>query len=239
MPDVLITKGLRAKLKERNIMFYPWVKVGHTIGDTGQGFEPASQHPADQIMPMGSYSYSLCSFAPCASIGRFCSIGQNISVFGNRHPLDWVSSSPVFYRRRRFVKLTSQPPATPMPPHISTPLPVVIENDVWIGDNVILRDGITISTGAVIAAGSVVTHDVDPYMIVGGAPAKVIRSRFPDALRDAMLDSEWWLYNVTELQSLPISEPMAFLDSLGDLIHKNALTKRTRKEMTLQELIDA
>ncbi len=55
--------------------------------------------------------------------------------------------------------------------------PVVIEDDVWIGANVTIMPGVRVGTGSVLAAGSVVVHDVPPYSIVGGVPAKVLRSR--------------------------------------------------------------
>ena len=54
----------------------------------------------------------------------------------------------------------------------------VIGDDCWIGVRSILTPGHTIGQGSIIAAGSVVTHDVQPYTIVGGNPAKPIRSRF-------------------------------------------------------------
>lgn len=54
---------------------------------------------------------------------------------------------------------------------------VRIGNDVWIGARVIILPGVTIGDGAVIGAGSIVTHDVNPYTIVAGNPARVIRRR--------------------------------------------------------------
>ena len=55
--------------------------------------------------------------------------------------------------------------------------PIIIEDNVWIGANCTITDGVKIGTEAVVAANSVVTHDVAPYDIVGGVPAKVIGSR--------------------------------------------------------------
>ena len=55
--------------------------------------------------------------------------------------------------------------------------PVFIEDDVWIGGNVVVCGGVRIGKGAVIAAGAVVTKDVPQMAIVGGVPARIIRSR--------------------------------------------------------------
>lgn len=57
------------------------------------------------------------------------------------------------------------------------PRPVVIGNDVWIGSRVIILPGVHVGDGAVIGAGSVVTRDVEPYSIVAGNPARLIRKR--------------------------------------------------------------
>lgn len=55
--------------------------------------------------------------------------------------------------------------------------PVIIEDDIWIGFRVIILPGVRIGQGAIIAAGAVVTKDVEPYSIVGGVPAKFLKSR--------------------------------------------------------------
>src|ERR1017187_9935418 len=54
---------------------------------------------------------------------------------------------------------------------------VIIEDDVWIGRNAIVMPGVRIGKGSIVAAGSIVTKDVPQYVIVGGIPAKVIKSR--------------------------------------------------------------
>lgn len=54
---------------------------------------------------------------------------------------------------------------------------VTIGNDVWIGRNAIILPGVKIGDGAIVGAGAVVTKDVDKYSIVGGSPAKLIKTR--------------------------------------------------------------
>ena len=69
---------------------------------------------------------------------------------------------------------------------------ITIGNDVWIGMSCIIMSGVTIGDGAVIAAGSLVTKDVEPYAIVGGCPAKLIKKRFDDETINQLLEIKWW-----------------------------------------------
>lgn len=59
------------------------------------------------------------------------------------------------------------------------PKSITIEDDVWVAGRVIITAGVTVGTGSVLAAGAVVTRDVPPWSIVGGVPAKIIKSRKP------------------------------------------------------------
>lgn len=68
-------------------------------------------------------------------------------------------------------------PDTPIHQQSETKLGVTIDDDVWIGSNVTILDGVHIGTGSVIAAGSVVTRSVEPFSIVGGAPARLLKTR--------------------------------------------------------------
>ena len=57
--------------------------------------------------------------------------------------------------------------------------PVEIGDDVWCGARSIIMPGVRVATGTVVAAGAVVTKDTEPYSVVAGVPAKVIRYRVP------------------------------------------------------------
>lgn len=54
---------------------------------------------------------------------------------------------------------------------------IVLEDNVWIGANATILAGVRIGTGSIVGAGAVVTHDVEPYTVVGGVPARLIRRR--------------------------------------------------------------
>jgi hypothetical protein len=70
--------------------------------------------------------------------------------------------------------------------------PCRIGHDVWIGNGAKIMAGVTVGTGAVVGAGAVVTHDVHPYEIVGGVPARHIGMRFSDPVIEKLLAIAWW-----------------------------------------------
>ena len=141
-------------------------------------------------------------------IGSFCSLASGIHIGEAEHPTSWISTSPVFQDvgnssiRKRFARIT-----------LPKPKRTVIGHDVWIGTNAIIKAGVNIGTGAVIGSGAVVTKDVEPYAIVGGCPARLIRYRFDEELRDKILNSEWWKCDDKMLQKVghKADNPEAFL----------------------------
>ena len=90
------------------------------------------------------------------------------------------------------------------PPSDNLPLKgdTIIGNDVWIGQNATILPGVHIGDGAIIGMNSVVGSDIEPYSIVVGNPAKVLRKRFDDELIQLLLRLKWWDRPVDEIQEL-------------------------------------
>lgn len=132
-----------------------------------------------------------------AEIGSFCSIASGIHIGLAEHPTSWVSTSPVFQKVKNS-SITRKFAQIPLPSATRT----VIGHDVWIGTNAIIKKGVHIGVGAVIASGAVVTKDVEPYAIMGGCPARVIRYRFNKDVIDLLLKSEWWVLDEIKLEEI-------------------------------------
>ncbi len=75
----------------------------------------------------------------------------------------------------------------------------VIGNDVWIGMEAIILPGVTVGDGAIVAAKSVVPHDVPPYAIVAGNPAKTVKMRFDGDTVRRLLAVSWWDWPVDKI----------------------------------------
>lgn len=126
-------------------------------------------------------------------IGNFVSIADEVSILlGGNHPVARVSTFP--FRARMH-----------LPGAFGDGIPtsrgdVTIGSDVWICHKATILSGVTIGHGAIVAAGAVVTHDVPPYAIVAGAPARVVRKRFPQPIIEALLDVQWWNWSDSQVR---------------------------------------
>ncbi len=138
---------------------------------------------------LGDYSYiGGDSFVGNTCIGKFCSIGPKVMIGLGMHPTrGFVSTHPIFYSTTFPSKNTF---ATEQ--GFVEQGRVTIGHDVWIGASAIIADNIKIGTGAIVGAGAVVVENIEPYSVVGGVPAKLLRKRFSDNEIEELLESEWW-----------------------------------------------
>lgn len=146
------------------------------------------------IASYGCFSLDFC-YGQSFDIGNYCSIAIGVTWIPGNHPMDDVSTHP-FFHRAEFGYFKNE---------INTQQSLkkrTIGHDVWIGRNVLILPKVkTIGNGAIIGAGSVVTHDVEPYSVVAGNPAKLIKYRFKKEEIELLEQSEWWKLQPEQLKS--------------------------------------
>lgn len=187
------------------------IKLGiahHKLPDSAalyleQGCSIASVSCHFRTLKIGAFSYlrSGCELGHISQIGRFCSIGHDVILGQERHghPLDWVSTHPFAHDEdgHRF---------TP-----TSHYPCQLGNDVWIGREAMIMEGVRIGHGAMVGARALVTHDIPPYAVVAGSPARIIRYRHPPEMIAGLLASQWWNIPREYLREAPMDQAEAFL----------------------------
>jgi acetyltransferase-like isoleucine patch superfamily enzyme len=146
---------------------------------------------------IGPYSYGPILkpgvLPPGTCVGSYCSVGAEFLVLRQNHRPDLFSQHPFFYN-----KLLGYVRNDLIPSNEENSLR--IGNDVWIGARVTILPGCcSIGNGAVVAAGAVVSRDVEPYAVVAGVPARVIRRRFGEYVISILEESRWWELSIGEL----------------------------------------
>lgn len=121
-------------------------------------------------------------------VGKYCAIGEKVRIITSNHEtscltLNYYVQDEVIGRRLTASKTD-----------------VVIGNDVWIGDQAIVLPGVTVGDGAIIGAGAVVTRSVDPFTIVAGNPARIIRKRFSQEAIEEVIKLAWWDWSPREMK---------------------------------------
>lgn len=158
-------------------------------------------------------------------IGKFCSLGPNVTIGMPEHSVRSISPHIIFPnydckwansfcnyatdndKMIELIKLKQNN-------ELKSKNIVTIGNDVWIGGNVIILRGVTIGDGAIIAAGSIVTRNVPPYAIVAGVPATIVKYKFNDNIIEKLLELKWWEYgpdifkncDITQIDTINIIE---------------------------------
>jgi acetyltransferase-like isoleucine patch superfamily enzyme len=139
---------------------------------------------------IGRFTYGgpkLCTYTDKDRIviGSFCSIAEETVILGSsEHKIDWATTYPI---RIAFNLPGAWNDGIPCSKGVTR-----VGNDVWMGYRAMIISGVTVGDGAVIGAGAVVSKDVPPYAVVAGNPAKIIKYRFDEKVREMLLAIRWW-----------------------------------------------
>lgn len=134
-------------------------------------------------------------------IGKFCQLAHGVRFITSsaNHQMHAVSTYPF----DNFMMDASTPPE-----EMASLFSIqggkgdsIVGNDVWIGFEAVVMPGVTIGDGAIVGARSVVTHDVAPYSVVAGSPARLIRHRFDETTKRALVDLAWWNWDVDKIEA--------------------------------------
>ena len=136
---------------------------------------------------LGSFSYAgINTTMNWTKLGRFCSLARNVDIGGFDHDYRKVSTMPGFRFNQLLLGGGKIPQINVHEDYCE------IGNDVWIAAGAQILHKVKIGDGAVIGGGAVVTHDVPPYAVVVGVPARIIGYRCEQGLIDDLLEIKWW-----------------------------------------------
>jgi virginiamycin A acetyltransferase len=125
-------------------------------------------------------------------IGKFCQIATGVRFImnGANHGQQGFTTYPfkIFGGQFKDLPLLSENKGD-----------TIIGNDVWIGNNVTFMPGVEVGDGAIIASNSCVTRNIEPYTVVGGNPAQLIRKRFDENTIAKLLELQWWNWEIDKI----------------------------------------
>lgn len=181
-------------------------RIGGTIrlGDHASLGERTSSY-GDVTVGRGTRLNPRCELRGSVSIGRYCAIARDTAFQEPAHDHTKLAVQHPLYERVLGVESKG-----------SSNGPITVGNDVWIGADALILSGVEIGDGAVIAGKSVVTDDVDPYSVVAGVPAEHKHYRFPESVRERLLELRWWEWSESEIadNAAVFQSPIESVDDL-------------------------
>lgn len=150
-------------------------------------------------------------------IGKYSAIGPNVRIILGQHPASkFVSIHPMFYSTNPVTRnAVTEKNIFEENRYTLRGFSVEIGNDVWIGNGASIMEGVKIADGTIVAANANVVKDTEPYSIVGGNPARIIRKRFDEKDIDFLLKLRWWEKDVEWIEMhAPYFQDIALLKEM-------------------------
>ncbi len=191
-----------------------WYKI-HALGKFRRKWRKINSHNGTTVnsyfdienVKVGKESYGEINVVTFGNecnitIGHYVSIAQEVVFIANaEHYTDHITTFPMKVKILQNIDHEAFSKGD-----------IIVDDDVWIGYGVKILSGVHIGQGAVIAAGAVVKDDAPPYSIVGGIPAKVLKYRFSQEVRDRLINLDYASLTKEDIEAhidelyLPISD---------------------------------
>lgn len=173
-------------------------------------------------LSIGKFSYTGSNFlitgdSGKVSIGRYCSISDNVTFIMQGHNIDWITTYPFPAPGMRW----NWPEAVGIAGHPKYYGDIEVGSDVWIGYGAKIFGGATVGHGAIVAAGALLTEkNIPPYSIFGGAPAKLIKYRFDAKTIEELLKIQWWEWEEAKIRE---AMPLLCSNNLSSFLDKYSI----------------
>ncbi len=189
LPDGTVIKQT-VHLKE--VINHPKIQVGEfSYYHNFEILEDYASYLAPYLFPLSKDSLIIGKFVQIAHGIRFITSSANHKMSGfSTYPFNTFMMTPQ----------TTSEDITAMFEDAQNRGDTVVGNDVWIGMNAVIMPGVKIGDGAIIGANSVVTKNVEPYTVVGGNPATIIKKRFDEQTIDTLLNIKWWNWPIGKIE---------------------------------------
>jgi acetyltransferase-like isoleucine patch superfamily enzyme len=151
---------------------------GLTLGDACGAYDRMAFVVGPQgRISVGSYTVLNGTYLICnerITIGSHC-----LLAWGSVLTDSWIGTGVPPAARRAVLRAAAADPVRRLPP-VSTPRPILVEDNVWVGFDAVILPGVTLGRGCIVGCKCVIAENIAPYTVVVGEPPRVVRHLDPD-----------------------------------------------------------
>lgn len=208
MPDGTIIEQV---VHLKSVINHPRIEVGeYSYYSNFEKLKDYAAYMAPYLFPLSLDKLIIGKFVQIAHGVRFITSSAN-------HKMDGFSSYPFF--NFMMSSETKSEDIVQMFHEAENRGDMIVGNDVWIGHDAMIMPGVQIGNGAIIGAKSVVTKDVEPYTIVAGNPATVVKKRFDERTIKLLQSICWWDWEKDKIEkhiAILVNNDIKALEGLMD-----------------------